>query len=67
VRTQEQFFHPIFNTMTPYFWVKDINESISENEDGTFVTPKGQFTCNTHMCVKLHLQPDNDYMFFVCI
>ena len=27
-------------------------------------TPKGQSTCNTHMCVKLHLQPDNDYMGF---
>lgn len=44
VRTQEQFFHPIFNTMTPYFWVKDINESISDNEDGTFVY--GGHSCN---------------------
>lgn len=44
VLTQEQLFHPIFNTMTPYFWVKDINESISENEDGTFVY--GGHSCN---------------------
>jgi len=41
--TKDIFMKPIFNAMTPYFWVKDKYENITENEDST-ITYKGE-TC----------------------
>lgn len=34
---QDNLKKPIFNAMTPYFWVKNINETILENRDGSFM------------------------------
>ncbi|XP_071168730.1 multiple inositol polyphosphate phosphatase 1-like isoform X1 [Mytilus edulis] len=37
VITGDNLKKPIFNAMTPYFWVKSINETIPENRDGSFM------------------------------
>lgn len=34
---QETYKKPIYNTKTPYFWVKDLNESIPENQFSSVV------------------------------